>query len=176
VLPAVLFAGILLLSGCGGEHGVAASPGAAATQAPSISPGPAPQGHAFGETVTTSSGFITATVFAYTEPAADGAAPDKAGDEWAAADVQTCEQKGSVFPVTVNIGPWSLRYSDGTAILPTQTTAPQFPQPLYPSNPSTLKAGQCLRGWIMFPVQAGKAPQLVHYAAQNATPIDWVIQ
>jgi hypothetical protein len=175
-LPAVLFASILLLTGCATERGSAAPAGAVATLPPSNSPGPAPQGHAFGETVPANSGFVSATVFAYTEPTAEGAAPDKPGDEWAAADVQACGEAGSVFPVTVSDGPWSLRYADGTAASPTRSRAAQFPQPQYPATPSTLKAGECLRGWVMFAVPAGKSPQLVRYAPQGAAPIDWVIQ
>jgi hypothetical protein len=176
VLSGVLFAGILLMTGCGGAHGSAAPAGAITSLPPSNSPGPAPQGHALGETVAANSGFVSATVFAYTEPAAEGAAPDKTGDEWAAVDVQTCGEAGSVFPVTVSDGPWSLRYADGTAVTPARTSAAHFPQPQYPATPNTLKAGQCLRGWIMFAVPAGQSPQLVRYAPQGATPIDWVIQ
>ncbi|HEY2673640.1 MAG TPA: hypothetical protein VGJ07_25165, partial [Rugosimonospora sp.] len=102
--------------------------------------------------------------------------PDRSGDEWAAADIQTCAETGSVFQVTVSNAPWSLSYPDGTDLIPTRTSAPQFPQPGYPHSPSTLQPGQCLRGWIVFAVPAGSRPQVIRYAPQGATAIDWLIQ
>jgi hypothetical protein len=146
------------------------------TDQPSMMPGLAPQGHALGETVASSSGFVSVTVFSYEQPAAATVPPDRSGDEWAAADIQTCAETGSVFQATVSNAPWSLSYPDGTAVTPTRTTAAQFPQPAYPSSPRGLAPGQCLRGWVVFAVPAGRRPQVIRYAPHGASAIGWLIQ
>ncbi|GAA5188418.1 hypothetical protein GCM10023322_39070 [Rugosimonospora acidiphila] len=182
-LLTVLFAGLTagLTGGCGGQTTgspgpIVTPPPGAGQQPPSVSPGSAPQGHAIGETVTANNGFISATVFGYDQPAAAAMAPDRPGDEWAAADIQTCAESGSVFEATVSDGPWSLRYPDDSSIVATRTSSAQFPKPAYPSSPQSLRPGQCLRGWVVFAVPAGKRPQIIRYAPQGATPVDWLAQ
>ncbi|GIH16490.1 hypothetical protein [Rugosimonospora africana] len=166
---------------CGCSSGASGSDsagvtGPVATDQPSMVPGLAPQGHALGESAQSSSGFVSVTVFSYEQPTAGAVPPDRSGDEWAAADVQTCAETGSVFQATVSNAPWSLSYPDGTALIPTRATAAQFPQPAYPISPRSLAPGQCLRGWVVFAVPAGRRPQVIRYAPQGATPIDWLIQ
>ena len=140
---------------------------------PTVSPAPtAPQ---FGQSVAAGTGFIAATVFSYTQPAAGGAAPSQAGHVWAAVDAQACREPGSVFQVTVSNAPWSLRFSDGTATVPSLADDPHFPQPRYPDTPTALQPGQCLRGWIVFDVPAAGRPLAVRYAPQGGSPIDWPI-
>jgi hypothetical protein len=142
---------------------------------PSASTSPPPAGHRFGETVAAGSGFVLAAAFNFTQPAAPSAAPAQPGHAWAAADVQACAQPGTVFQVTVSDGPWSLRYSDGTAVQPSHADDAQFPQPRYPGTPTSLHPGECLRGWVMFEVPAKGEPQVLRYAPQGAPPIDWLI-
>ncbi len=140
---------------------------------PTVSAPPtAPQ---FGQSVAAGTGFVAATVFGYTQPAADGAAPSQAGHVWAAVDAQACREPGSVFQVTVSSGPWSLRFPDGTSAAPSQADDPHFPQPRYPDTPTALQPGQCLRGWIMFDVPQVGRPLAVRYAPQGGSPIDWPI-
>jgi hypothetical protein len=60
---------------------------------PTQSPSPLPSGHRFGEPVSSTSGFVGATVFNYVEPVAPSA-PPSAGHNWAAVDVQACALPG----------------------------------------------------------------------------------
>jgi hypothetical protein len=142
---------------------------------PTQSPSPLPSGHRFGESVSSTTGFVGATVFNYVEPVAPSAAPPSAGHDWAAVDVQACALPGSVFQVTVSQAPWSLRFSDGTAAVPSNVDGAQFPQPRYPSTPSTLQSGECLRGWLVFEVPTGRPPIVVRYSPQGGPPIDWLV-
>ena len=160
------------LAGCGstGPSGpLADNPPAS----PTVSAGPT--GPQFGQSMAAGTGFIAATVFGYTQPAASGAAPSRAGHVWAAVDAQACREPGSVFQVTVSDGPWSLRFPDGTSAAPSQADDPNFPQPRYPSSPAALQPGKCLRGWIIFDVPEIGRPLSVRYAPQGGSPIDWPI-
>lgn len=136
---------------------------------------PPPQGHRFGESVPANTGFIAAAVFGYRQPVSADASPPPAGAAWAAADVQACAQPGTVFQVTISDAPWSLRLSDGTAVPPSHTDDPHFPQPRYPTTPTALQPGECLRGSLVFAVPAGAQAQTLWYSPQGGAPIDWVV-
>jgi hypothetical protein len=159
------------LAGCGGT---VAGP-LDTNPLPSVSTSPPPSGHRFGESVPANSGFVAAVVFGYVQPAARDAAPAQAGHVWAAIDVQACAEPGTVFKVTVSDGPWSLRFADGTVVGPTLADDPHFPQPRYPATPTSLEAGECLRGWMVFEVPTDGRPDLVRYAPQGGSPIDWLV-
>jgi predicted small secreted protein len=176
-----MLAGTALVAGCGSMAGPGqpapatgdASPSGSA--APTSPASPPLRGHKFGETVQANSGFIAATVFDYTQPAAAGAAPASAGHVWGAVDIQACAAAGSVFQVTISDAPWSVRFADGTAATPARTGDPGFPQPTYPATPKSLATGECDRAWLVFEVPDGTRPQLVRYAPQGATPVDWLV-
>lgn len=169
MLLAALVPGLAACGSSGPSGPLANNPPAS----PTASAGPT--GPRFGQSMAAGTGFIAATVFGYTQPAATGAAPSQAGHVWAAVDAQACRQPGSVFQVTVSEGPWSLHFPDGTSTPPTQADDPQFPQPRYPATPTPLQEGQCLRGWIMFDVPEVGRPLSVRYAPQGGSPIDWPI-
>jgi hypothetical protein len=161
------------LAGCGSQSGPA---GPQLTgPLPSTSTSPPPSGHQFGESASSTTGFVGATVFGYSEQVAPSAAPPSAGHMWAAADVQACALPGSVFQVTVSDAPWSLRFADGTVVNVSQADDPQFPQPRYPSTPTALQSGECLRGWLIFQVPTGNPPTVVRYTPQGGPSIDWLV-
>jgi hypothetical protein len=143
---------------------------------PSPTTSPPPPGHLLGESVGAGTGFVLATGFRYTQPAASGASPPPAGNTWAAADVQACAQQGTIFPVSVSDGAWSLRLTDGTAVSAWRGDDPGFPQPRYAETPTSLQAGQCARGWVVFEVPANNPALLLRYSPQGAEPIDWRIE
>lgn len=173
---AVLVAAVSGLVGCGTTTVSAPPknnpPPSAVADSPSTTP-PA-NGHQLGESVDAGTGFVRATVFAYTQPAASGASPAAAGNAWATADVRACAQDGTIFAVSVSDATWSLRLADGTAVSPWHGDDPAFPQPRYPQTPTSLQAGQCVRGWVVFEVPANGPPPLLRYSPQGAEPIDWL--
>jgi hypothetical protein len=89
--------------------------------------------------------------------------------------VQACAPKGTIFPVSISDAAWSLRATDGFAVSPWRGDDPAFPQPRYPQTPTSLQAGQCVRGWVVFEVPTNGRPQLLRYSPQSAEPIDWLI-
>jgi hypothetical protein len=159
------------LAGCGTNTG----DGTRDLNPPSAATSSAATGHRLGEQVAAGTGFVVATAFGYNPPAATGGSPLPGGGSWASADVQACAQQGTVFPVSVSDGTWSLRLADGTAAGAWHGDDPAFPQPRYAETPTSLQAGQCLRGWVVFQVPANGLPQLVRYSPQGAEPIDWLL-
>jgi hypothetical protein len=170
-------AAVLLLAALPGLAGCASTGvGAPVDNNPpiAVTTNPPASGHRLGDTVASGSGFVVATGFAYNQPAAPGASPPPAGNAWAAADVQACAPKGTIFPVSISDAAWSLRATDGFAVSPWRGDDPAFPQPRYPQTPTSLQAGQCVRGWVVFEVPTNGRPQLLRYSPQGAEPIDWL--
>jgi hypothetical protein len=170
----LLLASVLpALVGCGSQS--APTQPSVTAPLPSTSTSPPPSGHQLGEAVSSTTGFIGATVFGYTQPLTASAAAPSPEHVWAAADVQACALPGSVFQVTVSDAPWSLRFADGTVANASRADDPQLPQPRYPSSPTALQSGECLRGWLVFAVPAGSQPTFVRYSPQGGPPIDWLV-
>jgi hypothetical protein len=171
--------GALVLAGCASAGCVSAG---SADAAPASHPAPAPSipsiqpvTHALGTTVDADHSFIEVTVYAYQQPVGKGApAPNSGGYTWAAADVQTCGSNSSIFSASVSGLSWALIYSDNTEVDPARVSYPQFPKPLYPTTQYRLKPGECLRGWVVFPVPESGKPVVVRFAPYGAPPVDWV--
>lgn len=114
----------------------------------------------------------TAIAYSYKQPvAANAPRPDQEGWEWGAADVEVCATKGSGY---LNDLSWVLVYADHTRIEASGSIYQQFPQPEYPVGDTDIVAGQCIRGWITYPVPAGKRPATVHYQPQGFQA-DWQV-
>lgn len=105
----------------------------------------------------------TTTVTSYQQPVpVKDIKPPQAGYEWAAAEVRVCNTRGDMF--TVSQFPWSVAYKDEARMQPTSMDAPGFPQPLFPITDTAVKAGDCVRGNIVFAVPEGRRPERVVYA------------
>jgi len=135
-------------------------------------PSPSPPTYQLGHPAQADNGQVAATVFAYRQPAG----PPTAGDAvWGAADVQVCVQPNAIFDVSVSRGPWQLLSRSGHAIPPSLASDAGFPQPPYPVDHRQLKSGECVRGWIAFPVPTGERPTAVRYAPSGAQPVIWAV-
>jgi hypothetical protein len=173
-VPAVALVSALALTGCGPSGGTSGGGNLPVASAPSEAPDPGPSAHPLGQTVDADHSFIEATVYSYQQPVAkDAPRPNPGAYEWAAVDVRSCASKTSIFAASVSSLRWEVVYSDDTALEPTRVSYPQFPQPLYPSTQYSLKPGECVRGFIVFPVPAGAKPLVVRYAPYNAPSVDW---
>lgn len=153
---------------------VATTPPAAAQTTTAAAPStaaasPTPGSRKFGEKA--DGDRSTATAHGYKQPVAKTATPpDQAGFEWGAADVEVCVK---VDGTLVNSS-WLLIYADHTTIEPSSVGYQQFPLPAYPWGEKEVTAGQCVRGWITFPVPAGKRPATVQYNPQGFRA-DWAV-
>ncbi len=124
-----------------------------------------------GRAAPANNGQVTATVFAYRQPAGGAASP--AGTVWGAADVQVCVQRTALFDVTVSRGPWQVVAPTGQTIAARLDVDPGLPQPAYPIDYRRLAPGECVRGWIGFAVPAGQRPIAVQYAPPGAPTVSW---
>ncbi|MDT0377289.1 hypothetical protein RM572_00670 [Streptomyces sp. DSM 42041] len=117
------------------------------------------------------------TVLAYTQPVTASITPDEefgtTGYEWAALEVKVCANTGETW---VNNMPWSLAYAGGARVQPSQVTYGDFPRPAYPFMDTTVKAGDCVRGNIVFPVPGDERPEKVVYAPGGSdTVVEWTV-
>ncbi|HKS98102.1 MAG TPA: hypothetical protein VJT31_01110 [Rugosimonospora sp.] len=163
---------VLLLAACSRTAGTQAS-AADPVPATAISSDP-PSGHPLGQAVDADHSFMQVTVYEYRQPVAQGAPAPNPGDyTWGAADVQTCASAALIFDASVSSVRWMLVYADQTEVQSARVTHAQFPKPRYPVTQRTLKPGECVRGWIVFPVPAGAEPALIRYTPVGAPPVDW---
>lgn len=113
----------------------------------------------------------SAVAYAYKQPVAKGAPkPEQEGFEWGAADVEICSKVEGYF----NNLSWVLIYADHTRIEASSVGYQQFPLPEYPAGDTDIAPGQCVRGWITYPVPAGQRPVAVHYQPQGYQA-DWQV-
>ena len=112
------------------------------------------------------------TVFGVNQNIAVTAPPPPSGGHWVGADVQTC-LKGSPRPFTINFTDWSVA-DDSTGRYPgTGEFHVEFPTPQYPLTPEVLANGECVRGWVFFPVSFGVQIVTVKYKQGPLNPAFW---
>ncbi|MCU1690639.1 MAG: hypothetical protein JWN20_2567, partial [Jatrophihabitantaceae bacterium] len=91
-------------------------------------------------------------------------APSDGNSDWAALDVQVCVDAAAGSIITNN--PWTLVGSDNRSYEPSGVGYNQFPVPGYPFGEQKLAAGECVRGWIVFPVTKGAKIVAARYSIQ----------
>ncbi|MFE5675095.1 hypothetical protein ACFQ7B_07605 [Streptomyces erythrochromogenes] len=185
---ATLGLALFAATGCGTDASTASkapSPSATAAAAPTSSPSPSPTptpdpvftvGHAWAFEGTIGAEQVTgnAAVLGYRHKVRSvGSAADESGTAgyvWAALDVKVCSDNGT-FVATDQ--PWTLTYADGARIAPSSTTFDDFPKPAFPFE-TTLTAGKCVKGNIVFAVPDNPRPSTAAYAPNGlATPREW---
>lgn len=181
-LGASLFIGLTACSGSAGSTDVASTP----PPAP-VSPSPTPSRPAaplqLGQEITwggsaqsPTSG--TTVVVAYQQPVEGVTPPGEGlgvkGGVWAAVEVKVCNKQGP--DIASDQWPWSLAFADGTRTQVTGLNGGDLPKPEYPTLPTVIKAGDCLRGKIPFPVSKDQRPTKVIYGpAGLGTTVEWAV-
>jgi hypothetical protein len=98
------------------------------------------------------------------------------GYVWAALEVKVCNDATSSEPISVSNVYWTLAYADGSVVEPSSSGYDDFPRPQFPMGDTTLRAGRCLRGKIVFPVPGGQRPEAAVYAPEGLdVPIEWAV-
>jgi hypothetical protein len=150
---------VLTTAGCATAPGPPV--GTAATRAASpAAASPSPTGPVLGRPAPANNGQVEATVYEYRQ---------------GAADVQVCVVRTAIFDVTISRGPWQLLLPGGPALAPTPAPGPGAPQPGYPTDHRRVAPGECVRGWLVFPLPSGAAPVAIQYAPTGAQPVTWVL-
>ncbi|MEU9034570.1 hypothetical protein AB0D45_06595 [Streptomyces sp. NPDC048352] len=115
---------------------------------------------------------------AYKQPA-EGVVPPGEGlgvEEavWATVEVKVCNKQGP--DITSDQQPWSLAFADGTRTQVTGLNGGDLPKPEFPTLPTVVKAGDCLRGKIPFPVSKDQRPTKVVYSpASSGMVVEWAV-
>ncbi|MET7319520.1 DUF4352 domain-containing protein [Streptomyces sp. NPDC005549] len=184
---ALITVGLLAtLTACGSSSDDAKVTKSTATPEPaatSATPEPTPTQQttfAIGETAdvndTANDVSFSATVIAYTQPVKgpQPPTPELGGDAWATAEIKVCNLKGQTF--TVSQFPWSLAYKDGTRMEVTGLNGGDLPKPEFPTDDVSVKADDCVRGKIPYPVTGSKRPERIVYAPQAMDePLEWTV-
>jgi hypothetical protein len=116
------------------------------------------------ETKTRLADAVEATALDYKQPSVTSTTPKQDGYVWGSAKVSVCTLSTAKQNVSVDWKTWSLRYDDNSIVQAAQAEDPGFPQPAYPFTSHPLANGQCVQGWITFPVPKDKRPATVEYA------------
>ncbi|MFD5875693.1 DUF4352 domain-containing protein [Streptomyces sp. NPDC060322] len=176
---------LLALTGCSSDGTTVTKsdtkpePAAATTSSPAAEPKPQTT-FAVGETADVNDAendvAFSVAVIAYTQPVKgpQPPTPELGGDTWATAEIKVCNTKGQTF--SVSQFPWSLAYEDGTRMEVTGLNGGDLPKPEFPTDDVSVKAGDCVRGKIPYPVESGKRPARIVYAPQSmAEPLEWTV-
>jgi hypothetical protein len=165
-------------AGCGGEEPSGAQPPLTTTAGansppPSPTPSPTPEPEpvfALGDQQDNTSGG-TVTVFDYQQPVAqeapqpvDAQYPDDY--VWAGLEVEVCvpdepQAESSGYYITRSV--WRLAFPDNSLVDSSHTGYSGFPQPEYPWGDTPVELGQCVRGWLVFPVPGDDQPEMAQY-------------
>lgn len=178
---AALLAVGILIAGCSAptdaaESSTSPKPTAIESSAPTppATPAPEPVVNVLGSTVELGPG-ATAAVLGY-EPASapEAPLPQDPGNHWVSLDVQVCNTSATDGYATTN--PWTLRDSDNRNYDSSSVGYNQFPNPQYAWGEVPLIAGECLRGWITFPVLDGATLTTARYLSPTTGDhVDWVL-
>jgi hypothetical protein len=170
-----------VLAGCGGGSTTTATTTetVTVTATPTSNQASGHQGpNPLGKEVTfTGTGLEEAvTVFAVNQDSAsDAPKPETGGHHWVGADVQLClKQAPADGPVKADWNRWSVSDAQFGNYDSSRLTYNQFPTPEYPDGDAPVAIGDCVRGWVLFPVGDGVAITTVKYTPNSdSTPEIW---
>ncbi|SDC56467.1 hypothetical protein [Rhodococcus tukisamuensis] len=167
VMSAVIIAAT---AGCGGGDpgsDVSSSSAAATSTAQLTAPAPLGSERSFtgdGETV------VRVTVLNFAPAAAPEAPAPPGGGHWVGAEVQSCVD-AAMAPTAVSWSEWSVLDATDGRYPASSVTYPQFPRPEYPF--SVVGVGDCVRGWVVFPVADGAMIDRVRYTPNESVNATW---
>lgn len=174
-----LLAVAILLVGCStptdaSEPSASMKPTAAESATPTQTPTPELVVNVVGSAVELGPG-ATVAVLGY-EPASapEAPLPQDAGNHWVSLDVQVCNTSATDGYATTN--PWTLRDGENRSYGSSSIGYNQFPNPQYAWGEVPVVAGECLRGWITFPVLDGATLTTARYVSPvTGDHVDWVL-
>jgi hypothetical protein len=112
------------------------------------------------------------TLFGVNQNIAQNAPPPASGGHWVGADVETCV-KTSPRPFAINFSDWSAADDSSGRYPATGEFHAEFPTPQYPLVSEVLADGECIRGWVFFPVSFGVQVNTVKYKQGPLNPAFW---
>lgn len=115
----------------------------------------------------------TLAVLGYRQPVPNVWPPSEDGQDgevWGSLEAKLCVDSGSF--VAQQFG-WSLAFEDGARVEVTGLNGGDFPRPEFPMD-ATVRAGDCVRGLMMFPVPRDQRPVRAVYEPDGIdVPVEW---
>jgi hypothetical protein len=175
---------LLLIAGCSGSPSApaaAAATSAAAASSAAASPAAvkADVVHPLGKSV--HENYFRVKVISFRPTVKLAGPPDDPDSHWAAAEVKFCwadPAKDAPDGVAVSWEPWSLLDGSSHRFSAFSTgSGYEWKSPVYPDGSdqgtSLLKLGDCVSGWIEFPVANGAKITQVRYSPEGDPSITW---
>lgn len=163
-----------VIAGCSSDDSDNAAPStiSATTTAATSTPTP-PEGLGAERTFTGANGLaVRVAVLGFDAAAAPDAPAPAGGGHWAAAEVRTCVD-GAPQQVSVDWSPWTALDTTDGRYPHSSLTYNQFPLPQYPFSSEPVNVGECVRGWVVFPVADGATINRIRYAANENATATW---
>ena len=160
----------LILSGCSNNR----EPSAETTTSAGPS-APQPLGATRTFTGVTSTLEVDVTVFAVNQNIALRLSTPASGGHWVGADIETCLIKKSLYSRTLTVGwsDWSVSDAQNGQYISSDKPYSGFPTPQYPFSNEPIVEGECVRGWVLFPVAKGTTITKVKYKPSFDDPAFW---
>lgn len=169
-------AALLLAAGCGNIDGQANSVESTVTAPTSAAASTATNTpEALGAELTFTGANATevrVTVLNFDPTVATAAPGPSGGGHWAGAEVRTCVDSAS-SNISVSWDEWSAIDATNGRYGAANITYGQFPIPAYPFTPETVNTGECVRGWVVFPVADGAQIDRVRYTPNDSANATW---
>lgn len=174
---------VFTLGACsgGGDDGPTVSKASASeTTSPSPTDSPSPEQQLefkLGDTadIDAEEGDLSAAALSFRDSGIRSSIPGllKDGQKWALVEAKVCNKGEKVMTVSPFV--WTLAYEDGARIEPTHLAGTDLPGPLYPMD-AKVKAGDCVRGNIIFEVpKDGRAQRVLYSPDVLDEPVEWQI-
>ncbi len=125
---------------------------------------------ALGSEATTDGGVRVMMLNVSPHAASEAPAPTSGG-RWYAADVQLCAGKTEA---TAGWRQWVVLDASGGRYEGASISYRQFPVPAFPFAETPVPTGECVRGWVMFPVGEGTRIERVRFTdTRNVQAMTW---
>jgi hypothetical protein len=162
------------IASCGSDDDQTGSEQAVTSTAPATTtPAPPAVQELGSEAAFTTDGFTLRVAVQGFDPAAAPDAPaPPSGGHWTAAEVRTCVD-AAPSQATVNWSTWSVQDTTDGRYPASDLTYNQFPVPEYPFGSEPVNVGECVRGWVVFPVADGAVINRVRYAPNESVTATW---
>ena len=165
----------LILSGCTNREPLAETTTRADTTTTSAGPSaPQPLGATRTFTDVMSGLEVDVTVFAVNQNIALRLPTPASGGHWVGADIETC-LKSSLYTTTLTVGwsDWSVSDAQNGQYISSDKPYSGFPTPQYPFSDEPIVEGECVRGWVLFPVAKRTTITKVKYKPSFDDPAFW---
>jgi len=115
---------------------------------------------------------LRVTVLSFASRVAEASPRPMDGGHWAGAEVRTCSVSAE-SKLKVSWSQWLLRDTEDGRHERSKISWETFPLPEYPFAPQRVEAGECVQGWVVFPVPDTVEISRVEYSPNDSIRARW---